>query len=226
DKDFENFTVFTIRRENDSWSKPEKAFFNSQYNEHGMSFSPDGNAIYFSSTRPANVDGVSATWHIWKSDKENGEWTEPVFVDIPNLRDKLVSHPAVTNAGTLYFHVSNLDFSEMDIYRSKQVDGKFENAERIAVSLPHETRKCTPYISPNEEFLVFATVGNELDLQVSFNDGQSNWTKTKRFSEAINSLGQGNPYITPDGKYLFFTTGDFVEKNWSVKWVNIESELK
>ncbi|MGK0412400.1 MAG: hypothetical protein ACJA1B_000592 [Polaribacter sp.] len=52
-----------------------------------MSFSPDGNSIYFSSTRTTNIEGVPETWHIWKSDKVNGEWKEPIFMDIPNLRE-------------------------------------------------------------------------------------------------------------------------------------------
>ncbi|MCR9287442.1 hypothetical protein OAF63_03850 [Saprospiraceae bacterium] len=103
------FEVFKIEKNNGVWSEPEKAFFNSKYDEHGMSFSSEGNTLYFSSTRPVNVSGVLPTWHIWKSDKIDGKWNEPVFVDIPNLRNKLVSHPTITNSGTLYFHSSNLD---------------------------------------------------------------------------------------------------------------------
>lgn len=117
DKDFENFEVYVIKKNSENWSKPEKAFFNSKYNEHGMSFSPSGNTLYFSSTRPVAIDGIHQTWHIWKSDKVDGEWKESIFVDIPNLRNKLVSHPIITNSGTLYFHSSNLDYSKMGTYR-------------------------------------------------------------------------------------------------------------
>ncbi|MBW1294833.1 TolB family protein [Aquimarina litoralis] len=225
-KNFENFTVYVIRKQNGNWSEPKKAFFNSKYNEHGMSFSPDGNSIYFSSTRPIDIDNIDQTWHIWKSDKINEEWTKPVFVDIPNLRDKLVSHPIITNSGTLYFHSSNLDYSEMDIYYSPQVNGKFKNAEKISISLPLNSGKCTPYVSPDEDFLIFATIENQLDLWVSFNDRKGNWGKTKRLSDKINSLGQGNPYVTPDNKFLFYTTKEYKEKKWKVKWIDIESELK
>ena len=124
DKNFEQFEIFVIEKNHENWSAPKKAFFNSKYNEHGMSFSPNGNTLYFSSTRPVNIDGIVQTWHIWKSDKINGKWTEPVFVDIPNLRDKLVSHPTITNSETLYFHTSNLDYSDMDIYHSKKSEWK------------------------------------------------------------------------------------------------------
>ncbi|PNW28712.1 hypothetical protein BKP44_07285 [Formosa algae] len=48
----------------------------------------------------------------------------------------------------------------------------------------------------------------------------------KKLNDKINTMGQGNPYITPDDKFLFYTTGGHLEKDWKVKWVNIESELK
>ncbi|MEM8508455.1 MAG: hypothetical protein AAF717_11525 [Bacteroidota bacterium] len=226
DKDFTNFDIYYIRKLEREWSAPSTAFFNSVYDDHGMSFAPDGNTVYFSSTRPVPIRSMPQTWHIWKSDKVSGAWTTPVFVDIPNLRDKLVSHPIITNAGSLYFHSSNLDYSEMDIYCAKGVNNTFQKAEKVLIGLVPDVGKCTPYVAPDEDFLVFATIGNQLDLWVSFNDGQGNWTKTKRFSDKINTLGQGNPSITPDKKFLFFTTGAYQEKKWNVKWVNIESELQ
>jgi len=33
------------------------------------------------------------------------------------------------------------------------------------------------------------------------------------------------PYLTPDNRYLFFTTGNNSEADWKVKWVNITAEL-
>lgn len=226
DTSFQNFDIFRITKVNESWSKPERAFFNSSYNDHGMSFSPDGNTIYFSSTRPTEIERVSATWHIWKSDKINGKWNKPVFVDIPNLRNKLVSHPTITNSGTLYFHSSNLDYSDMYIYRSQKINGKFKDAKKVSIPTNSGIDNGTPFISPKEDYLIYATIGNQLDLMISFNDGKGNWSNPKELHENINVNGQGNPYVTPDNRFLFFTTGEYLKKNWKVKWVNIETELE
>jgi len=226
DKDFKNFNVYVINKLKEGWSKPREAFFNSNFNEHGMSFSPDGNSIYFSSTRPTKTDNIPETWHICKSDKVNGNWTEPAYVNIPNLRDKLVSHPTITSTGKLYFHASSLDYSEMNIYQSRQINGLFEDAKKVAISNKPNTGICTPYISTNEAYLIFASIGKQLDLWISFNDGKGNFTKTKRLNDKINNFGQGNPYVTPNNQFLFFTTGEHQKENWKVKWVNIESEIK
>lgn len=226
DKQFEQFDVYVQKKVNGSWSKPEQAYFNSNYNEHGMSFSPDGNTLYFSSTRPTNIDGIPETWHIWKSTKANGNWSEPVFVNIPNLTNKLVSHPSVSNSGTMYFHASNLDYSDMDIYFSKQVDSKYEPAQKASIKTNIAIGKCTPYVSPTEEYLIFASIGSELDLMISYKDGQDSWSEPKELNKKINTLGQGNPFVTPQDKFLFFTAVDSISGAWKVKWVNIETELK
>jgi len=76
DKDFKQFDVYVIKKIDHNWSNPEIAFFNSKFSEHGMSFDPTGNSIYFSSTRPTGVEGVSKTWHLWKSDRIEDKWQE------------------------------------------------------------------------------------------------------------------------------------------------------
>jgi hypothetical protein len=225
DKDFQQFSVYVIEKINGEWSSPSNAFFDSNYNEHGMSFSQDGNTIYFSSTRPVPLNGVSSTWHIWKSEKIKGTWGEPTFIDIPNLRNRLTSHPVVSETGTMYFHSSNLDYTEMNIYYSKQKKGKYENAKKVSFLKDQKNRKCTPFVSPNEDYLIFASIGNQLDLMISFNEGNGHWSKPRLLNKKINDMGQGNPFVTQDNKYLFFTMGDRLDNDWKIKWVNIESEL-
>lgn len=225
-KDFKSFDVFKIHKNNGVWSTPEEAFFNSKYDEHGMSFSPDGYTLFFSSTRPVDIDGIQSTWHIWKTNKINGIWSEPVFVDIPNLRDKLVSHPTIANSETLYFHSSNLDYSQMHIYKSKKINNKYSEAQKVSFSIDSEIETCTPFVSPKEDYLIFASIGKQLDLMISYNNGNDGWSNPEKLNDTINYHGQGNPYVTPDNRYLFFTNGNYNDMNWSVKWVNIASEIK
>jgi len=226
DKQYQQFDVWMIQKENGQWSVPQKAFFNSKFNEHGMSFSPDGQTLYFSSTRPTQVEGVVDTWHIWRCEKVNGKWGTPAFIDIPNCRDKLVSHPSVTQSGNLYFHVSNVDYSQMKVNMAKLTNGLSGPAKALNLLPDQGIGTCTPYISPKEDYLIFVNIkGTSLGLWLAFKNEAGNWVAPHRFNDTINQQGQGNPSITPDGKFLFFTTGDATGNNWAVKWVNILEEL-
>ena len=213
DKQFQQFDVKVIKKRNDGWTQVQDAFFNSAFNDHGMSFAPDGKTLYFTSTRPTNIQGVADTWHIWKSEFFQGGWQSPEYVDIPNLREKLTSHPTITANGTLYFHSSNTDYSEMDLYVSRFHDGTFQNAEKVFTTF---NDRCTPYVAPGGDYLIFANIGAQLDLMISYKK-EGRWSDPKPLPESINSEGQGNPYITPYGGFLFYAKG---REQWKVHWAS------
>ncbi len=224
DKDFKKFKVKVVKKENGKWSDPKDAFFTSIYNEHGMSFSPDNKYIYFSSTRPVNKEGVLDTWHIWRSKNINGKWTEPEFVDIPNLRHRLVSHPTIASNGNLYFHSGAVDYSDLFIYYSKEIDGKFIDAIKLPNEINFRNVQNTPYILPDESYLLFESVP---DLYISYKSKSGDWSKAKLLNKNINKNGRGNPYVSPDKKYLFFVASaeNNNDEKWFVYWVSIKEAL-
>ncbi len=212
DKNFAKFDVKVVKKEGDQWSEARDAFFNSQYSDHGMSFSPDGQTLYFSSTRPVGLEDIVSTWHIWKSEFKDGIWQKPEYVDIPNLRDKLTSHPTISKNGKLYFHSSNPDYSNMDLYVSQYQDGVFHEAKKAFEDL---VPRCTPFIDPDGDFLIYANIGDELNLMISYKNPDGSMSSPQALPETINQNGQGNPSISPDGKFLFYTSSD-----WKVNWVS------
>ena len=76
DKDSQHFDVMVCERKKLGWSEPTQAFFNTEYNEHGTAFSPDGSYIYFSSTRPVGIAEIANTWRIWRSKKFDEKWCD------------------------------------------------------------------------------------------------------------------------------------------------------
>lgn len=227
DARYERFDVYIIEKAGDRWTNSKEAFFNSGFNEHGAKFSPDGQAIYFTSTRPTGIAEVADTWHIWKSEKQEIGWSTPTFVDIPNLREKLVSHPTITKSGTLYFHASNLDYSEMTLYSAQPAAGKFGEAHKLAIT--ENSLACTPFVTANGQMLIYAAIGKQLDLVISKKTTEGDWSQPVPLDKDINTHGQGNPYLTPDGKYLFYTTGTEPKPgqhpDWQVNWVDLSMTL-
>lgn len=63
------------------WDYPKNAGgnINSEYDEGGMSFSPDGKTMYFCSNGPGSMGG----YDIFKTTFENGAWTKPVNMGYP-----------------------------------------------------------------------------------------------------------------------------------------------
>lgn len=224
DRQFQRFDVRVVRKENGKWSRSREAFFNTGNNEHGTSFSPDGRYVYFSSTRPIDLPGISDTWHIWRSEKVDGQWSEPEFVDIPNLRDKLVSHPSITLDGTLYFHAGATDYSDLSIYYSLGTNWEFADAVKLPEEVNFGDQQNTPYISPDESYLLYEAAQ---DLYISRKDKSGRWLAARPLDERINRHGKGNPYITPDQKYLFYVAGleGNPEEEWAVYWVSAETML-
>ena len=227
DKHYRRFDVRRSEKRDGAWSDPEPAFFNSTYNEHGTSFSPDGKTLYFSSTRPTGREDVADTWHLWRSEHIDGQWTTPVFVDIPNLRDRLVSHAVSDADGTLFFHAGTLDYSELDIYSSKLIDSEYQEAVKLPDTINTTGMECTPFIAPDGSYLLFERVP---DLYISFLDQRGRWQPARPLSTAINTDGRGNPYVTPDERFCVFAAGkeptpDEVA-NWSIYWVSTEEVLK
>jgi Tol biopolymer transport system component len=68
----------------------------------------------------------------------------------------------------------------------------------------------TPYISPDESFLLFSSnrplIGDKEDMHihVSFNRGDGPWSTPAKISEIQGRF----PSLSPDGKYLFFCGDD------------------
>lgn len=227
DPGFAQFNVMEISKQGSRWSEPRAATFNSTFNEHGLSFSADGQTLFFSSTRPVPDKTIPDTWHIWKVTEEGGKWGEPIPVDIPNLRQKLVSHPSIAADGTLYFHSSNLDYSEMGIYVVEpSEEGGYLPAQKLQVEGVGNQQICTPYIDPAERFILFALVGEQLELVVSRRTASGKWGELQNLPAIINTGGQGNPQITPDGEFLFYAVGDYQKGEGQIKWVSLASAFE
>ena len=68
------------------------------------------------------------------------------------------------------------------------------------------------YVAPDESFLIFSSWGREDDLgggdlYISYRNGLNDWSIPKNLGTTINSDKLDYcPFVSPDGKYLFFTS--------------------
>ena len=67
-----------------------------------------------------------------------------------------------------------------------------------------------PFVAPDESYLIFSSFRGGLgrsDLFISFRKQDGSWSKPKNMGPEINSPYKDEyPFVTPDGKYLFFNS--------------------
>lgn len=205
-------TILVSEFRNGKWNTPEIAPFSGQWSDADPFVSPDGQKIYFISNRPGGRAASRRDYDIYVVEKNGDKWGEPKNLGEPINSEANELYVTTTKDGTIYFVTARPDGKgQGDIYRSKLIDGRYREAENLGDAVNSPTHDTTPYISPDESYLIFAS-GNrtdglgDIDLYVSYHQNNE-WTKAQNLGAKINSKDRDYcPLVSPDGKYLFFSS--------------------
>ena len=115
-------------------------------------------------------------------------------------------------------------FGSRDIYYSTLNNGRFAEPIHLGREINSEYSEGDVLIASDESYMIVNSssrpddLGNS-DLYISFKKEDGSWTKLKNMGNIINSSETDYcPMLSPDGKYLFFTskrTG-----NGDIYWVD------
>ena len=209
-----NTFIFHMKKENDTWSTPEMAFFSgiNGYNDDYPSFSPDGNKLFFNSNRPIELEGLVQTKaDIWYLQKKGESWSEPIHISSPVNSDTYESTPSISLNGNLYFE-SNRDSENNDwgIFMSKFENEVYQKPEKLPAPIDSDKYEGHVFIAPDESYILFDSNREggygDLDIYVSFNIN-GNWSEAFNLGDKINTYShEVAPTVSPDEKYLFYTT--------------------
>jgi hypothetical protein len=137
------------------------------------------------------------------------DWGEPELVALTEEGD---FYSSLTNTGVIYFNV----WKTGEIYKAIKTDSIY-TIEKISETINSDKREGDPFISPDEDYLIFRGYDQEGslgmgDLYISFNiHGQ--WTKPENLGDKINSeADEICPLVTPDGKLFIFSSNRYVER--------------
>jgi Tol biopolymer transport system component len=138
-------------------------------------------------------------------------WSDPYHPGDPLNSDKSEQWPSISRNGTVYFVSPDIEggYGAQDIYRSRFTNGQYEKPENLGGSINTESMETSPYIAPDESYLLFSSFRpdgyGDFDIYVSYRNKDGTWTKAKNLGETINSPARESPLVvSPDGKYLFF----------------------
>lgn len=213
--DFNFWTIVSSHFGKGHWSEPQVAPFSGQYSDADPFITADGKRMFFISRRPVSSESspnAAGKLDIWVMDKTGGNWSEPKNLGRPVNSESSEFFPTLTSAGTLYFGSGRKGGrGGIDLYRSRFVNGKYQESENLGDAINTEFDEFEPFIAPDESFLIFMAAGRPdglggFDLFISYNrDGK--WTKAQNLGAPINSASDElSPKITPDGKYFFWAS--------------------
>jgi len=213
------------------WSQPKAILTHDRFSYNDPFLSPKENSLYFISDRA--LDGISEAKRdidIWYIERINDQWSEPINAG-PNINSSFNEYYiSFTNEGTMYFSSnvsSNENSKDQDIYYSRFIDGKFQQAVSLGDSINTADYEADVFVNPSEDYIIFCSTRESGfgrgDLYISFKNDQGLWTKSINMGDTINTKNHELcPFVTANGKYLFYTS------NEDIYWIDtpIINELK
>ncbi len=215
--------IFNMQFIQNSWTKPETAFFSGKYFEE-FGISQDGNTIVFTSNRPFSNQGEpQKDFYVWKSIKVDGIWGEP-----KNLGEnfKGAGYPTIANNGNIYFFDNGEDgLGKSDIYVSRFVEGKYLPAENLGDSINTAGYDIDPFIAPDESYLIYASDNKKNGLYISYKRSDGAWTKAIYLGDEIGRGESICPSVSSDGKFFFFTSVRRSHNGISTEYLSYEEKI-
>ncbi len=205
-------SIVFSRFEDGRWTPPETASFSTHVYDKEPYLSPDGRRMFFASTRPQMEGDERTAFDIWVVDRAGGGWGEPRRLGPAVNGPGYDNYPAVSANGNLYFGSEREGgHGRLDIYVSRFVNGEHQPAENLGPGINTEATDTDPYIAPDESFIIFTSTREGTrgagDLYVSYRDGDR-WTAPRHLGDLVNGESfDYTPFVSPDGRYLFYSRG-------------------
>ncbi len=214
--------VWVSSQENGVWSQPKVAPFSIENRDLYPYLAPGGNTLYFCTARdfedlPAITSRGDGRLCVTMRSKSG--WIEPRVLGAEvNFSDQS-SQVASSMAGNLYIASRNPEKPDnsLDLFLFRLSTWKLDPPETFTDIVSSSTPDHSPFIAPDESYLIFSSFRGGLglsDLFITFRTNDDRWTKPINLGPKINSAAKDEyPYVSPDGKYLFFNSNRTSEMN-------------
>ncbi|MEQ8712306.1 MAG: alpha/beta hydrolase-fold protein [Cyclobacteriaceae bacterium] len=205
---YEERTFFVIRYENGSWQNE------SETDIKWPKFSASGDTIYRGNKYRILTDSG---------------WSEYKSLGAP-FSDKHIMGISFSENGTSYFDEIEFDESGKPdtvgaISYSRLINGTYEPRQKLGKEINTGTWIAHPHIAPDESYLIWDVRREDgyggSDIYISFRDKNGSWLPAMNMGDKINtSLSESGAHVSDDGKYLFFTRGQWeIKEDGSENWV-------
>jgi WD40-like Beta Propeller Repeat len=224
-----NYTYSTIlfsKEINGEWTAPEIIPFSGGpgVTDFEPAFSSDGSKLFFLSTRP-DGDEPTGDQDIWMVERTDEGWGLPENLGAPVNTDGGEYFPSLTKDGTLYFTRNEKGSRLSQIFRSKWLNGAFQEPELLPEQVNCGSNRYNAFIAPDESYIIVPAEGmpdayDGVDYYIIFRDREDKWSEPVNMGAKINqdNVRGWSPYVSPDEKAFFFMatrTNEIDESLWN-----------
>lgn len=192
--------VLTVINVDGKWSDPQPPSFAKDGDTKAALFSPDGKKLFFD----LNTGGGWVTKYV---EHTEAGWSAP-----RNDGFLLNGSSSFTKSGRAYFSAGmKTKVWNTGIYGARYSADGYADVQPLdeTINVP-KAIDYTPYVSPDESFLLFASNRpltsdkEDLYVHVSFRKSDGTWSTPQKVSQIQGRF----PSLSPDGRYLFFCGDD------------------
>jgi hypothetical protein len=217
-------TIMVCHRGKKGWTAPAPASFNENQRNHEPHITADNQTLFFGSMRPnPERPDMDHPYGIWRMERTENGWGPARYAGYG-------MYVTTTKDHTIYItDIDDKDVNKHGIACTKVVDGRFGPLERqkggVNSPAPGRMEGRHPCIARDESFIIFDSydkgTGGNGRLYICFRKMDGSWSAAIDLGEDINFAPIICPSISPDGKYLFFSSSGVVPGSKSdIYWVD------
>ncbi|MES2102515.1 MAG: hypothetical protein V4634_00740 [Pseudomonadota bacterium] len=208
-----NSTIMVSHRTGNTWSAPAIAAFSGLWSDLQPTMSPDGSFMVFVSNRPVDAGGNGSrpAGNLWRVERKNGEWGEPVHLPATVNGGNSIWAPSIAGDGSLYFIERENAAAPFRLWRSQWKDGNYQAAAPVSFG-DTTTQDVDPAVAPDESFIIFGSMHPGPDqherLFIAFKEN-GRWGKPVDLGGAVNGDGASDTNearLSADHRSLYFSS--------------------
>lgn len=202
---------YTKKNERGEWERPEPAGgdLNTADDEGIMSFTPDGQTMYFTKARRSPTSDTSV--EIYTSRRSDATWSTPQKFEITPDTLSAVGHPAVSPDGKWLYFASDMPggYGGKDIWRIRLGDDRLGTLENLGADINTAGDEMFPYVR-TDSLLYFASDGHQgfggLDLHRAWLNSTGDRWSVENMGQPMNSPGDDFGITFGQGESGFFSS--------------------
>lgn len=200
-----------MKQINGKWTAPYESKLIGKPWFYNLESVSEGERMVFAWPQNLDGSGSSRELYLWSSIGTKEGWTEPVRFKAP-INTGFETWPSLNRDKTLYFFSRRPGgMGGFDIYQSVPENGEYKKVQNLGDTINTKDTEEDPFIAPDGSYLLFDSNRpggyGGYDLYIAWRGEDGTWTQPVNLGAEINSkYAESRVYVSPDGKYLFFTS--------------------